>query len=1281
MLRWKALTVIFLTLLIGCGGGGDSDVAPERPIGTADGYGVDAVVANASVAAYSWKNGVKGSLLGNAVTDEYGYYNMTIQAPAQPVLLELSGGYYIEEASDQRVNLSADQKMYAVTNYGGGDLNIMITPFTTIAAGLAQYYAEEQGENAPNAITLATSEITGITVFNIMTEYPINITYDTNHTTEMTDGHMYGFYAAAFSSWTAEISEENGTRPHNPYTSINITDLMYRDVLYDGVLNGHGITGNGRPGRLSMGVVELNAETYRLKIAQHVIIAAAADYNRSGLTTDDVLEHAHTFSQRVNALYGFESPLPLDAEGPRVYQLEPLGRYYRGEIDYAFRIVDIVGINSMSVSMDGNPLECQTPTGTTADLTVHIDTGQYTDGEHHIEVVSTDLLQNESTHTITLFTNNTGVLINIDSDLSLNRHAAIEVAGSYELTGTTIDSITVNGDPALISQNDQRFSYLLYLDEGYNDVSVVGTDTIGNQTEVTATIPVDYTWPEIITNDDHGYHRFYLLDGSGGNFTLHDENTGYPLYFDYYNTSLNNLPLDHVELLSAEIPFFTLIVNDPEGEGVFTIDENMTVEMRYVLHGQEVSQRALYPVEDTTNKYFIPLVTEYLTDQFLQTDVDDIHTINVRAFDEAGNSIAKILTFKAFIDAPDLTLTTLNNRSTVRVYSWENGTKGGIITEGRTETDGTAQLRLFADAGPILIELSDGRFEEIGTGGNVRMQEGNTLKTVVYFDRQSLSVNVTPLTHVMASAAQSLIALGHPAQDAINAANENLSATYGFDILTAGIANISDANSATTICSDEYRHAFTLAGLSRWSHEAGQQNGAIDQSYYNSILLADKMAADIADNLLLDGGQYFGAVAINQSTYQTGFGESIAEAVAFYSNTTNLTLADFVGSELTVVDAAEAVQAFGVAFEQRETTINREINTVDYEVSNRSGSPLYLKVDDISDQSTCDHEYYDAVREHILRRHRDLRYRGRTWTPMRPFYMGTPNDNFYGWQIITKYEFWQNDRWTEVNLPATEAINIYHDSDTMPADGYHDWEYFITENVGELKNYTLDDIDGRTDWPVNSATGSRADLPKYEWVFDYYMPEYQHPVVANGDMTENQKHWYKKAWGLSIEYTGPHQTSQYGDWTLSASQLQYLTTYLDREVTPQIQRDYLESYTVVQAPHNVVTERYSENHPFQGSRFTVVNGQGQSVPQTNGQYVIPANGSIVIKKYVTTPAITVNSHGSITYAPNVFDESIAYNIDKDIALSVSQGGTADLQNQMPTYEMSSIGNATYTLTR
>lgn len=1250
----KFLVVNFFCLFVaacgGDGGGGGGDLAPPRPITNANGYAVDAVIEGGTVTVYSWENGVKGAILGTAVTDENGYYDISLQSGAQPILLELTGGAYTEEASGRRISLKVDQVLRAVVNYGGDDISIMVTPYTNLATALATFYIEKAGYNVENAITSAISEVTGTTVFNILTEYPVNITLPESQTDNLTDGHMYGFFCAALSSWMAAVSEDNGTTIHSTYNSIYLAQLMYQDLVYDGVLNGYGQLASGRPGNILVGSTVLDSQAYRLQIGHHIIIAASADYNATGLTVEDVLTQAEQFSQRVNALFGFVDPLPLDNEGPTVYQTEPIGQQYRGTIDYSFRMVDPVGIDIIAVSIDGDYLPSAiSPAATDETVTVTINTDAYDDGDHILQIEASDLLGNQSINELAVTINNSGILLNLNETPSVTNAAAVEISGSYETTGTAIESITVNDSPATIQQANNTFSALFVLLNGTNTIETVATDNIGNETSVTRIVDCDRVSPEIETGDDHGYHQFYIGEGEVTRLVLQDENPGYPLYFTYETTSLNGVPVNKIDLLTAGIPFFIFTIDDPEDNGVLTQVEDLSVQMTYYRPGADPTSRTLTPTEDDADTFIIPLVTEYLGDDFYQSDEDDIHTITVRVTDQAGNATAKIFTFKVFVETGALTINSLNTQSAINVYAFDSATRGGIIATSQTDNDGAAVLKIFSEDRPILIELTGGSYIETGTGSRVQLTAGQYLSAVVNYAGENMSVSISPLTRVAEALTTFSAGSYATTQEAITAANTTLSDIYGVDIVGANIIDIGDATHAAAVASESHRHSFILAGLSLWTRSAAEQNGAYSQQFFNSILLAERMAADIANDGSLNGGQMFGSVAIDSNVYQAGFGQSIMDAINSYRNMTQLGVDDHIGSGINASDAGDEIAALDVGFEQRSTTLNREVLSTEYRLQNTQDKNLLVNFTNTGPQSNCTHTFYDAVRIHTIQENRAYSYRARWATS----YASGPE--YADWVWISNYEEYETGQWHTRNLSPTEGITSSHYSDSLPNSYTQDWYNFMSVTAGDVYMSSYPAVLGVqfqafVDFRINGADGQHASSKvMYSYLQDLVIAG-EYPIdVLVGYRDEN---W--------IGVLRPRYESE----TLS----------------PEIQRSFSATYETIDGPRNEITANNSNIHAL-SARMEFENGFGGPATTLMGYYVIPPGGTLVVRKYINTPNIGLYSGGEPSYTATTFDQGLTYVIDKSISVNYMIGEDVASITQMPIYSMAYSANRTYPITR
>ncbi|MCP4749064.1 MAG: hypothetical protein GY874_23460 [Desulfobacteraceae bacterium] len=648
MMRFKVAILIVCAAILSCE---SSDSGNENlyndPILTMDGYGV---VNGGSVTAYSWIGGEKGRQVGNGVTEDDGYYEFDIEAANQPIYLEIRGGQYIEKSYGLTVELEDDHKFCAVVYCYDYDRTLMITEWTTLAAGLAEYYVFNQDMSAKSAIAVANNEISDLVGFNILETYPLDISDEVNQTDILTSEHQYGFYSAALSSWTAQISEHNGLTAHTVYNSIALVQLMYADIVFDGNLNGFGAVSDGIiiASTLSMGTYRFSAEKYRQMIGYHILKVAGAAYNQTGLDIDDLMDAAQQYSQKTGALFDYQDPLPVDANGPEIIQTEPEGQYYAETVYYPFRIYDPVGIESLSVDFDGDALDVDVPVETEAIVTVKIRTLWYGDGAHTLTIVAQDKLGNESVYDLSFYINNTGILLNLTSDTLTNNPDYI-LTGTYkETVGGKLKSITVDGDDAEVDTCTNTWSYKARLSNGHNDLKVIGIDDLGNSTSVNYDILMDGAAP-YATSTKHSAARFWF-HGSNEERELRDKNQTYPILFQDHNISLGSTQISKAALYPAKIPFFAFTCEDPHNFSAFTAPEDLKVTLTYKVNDIEKSDRVLYPLDDGSNEYLIPLVMEYMHEDFLFCTQDDLHTFSVSVEDKAGNTFEKIFTFKAFLD-------------------------------------------------------------------------------------------------------------------------------------------------------------------------------------------------------------------------------------------------------------------------------------------------------------------------------------------------------------------------------------------------------------------------------------------------------------------------------------------------------------------------------------------------------------------------------------------------------------------------------------------------------
>ena len=237
--------VVLAWLLASCGGG-SGDLPPTRPAGTVSGNNaIASAVQNGRIAVYALNRDGKGALLGTAPIDAQGHFSLDLRIPSQPVLIELSGGEYLEAASGVTVNDGEGQVLRSVANYQSGHiLSVMVTPLTHLAAALAEYRIS-QGADPAVAVDTALSTMLDVFGISVTDVIPHSISDPNGGTTQLSDPYIYGFFLAALSSFTEWVSLQNNVPVHSVYNSMSLSQVMYNDIRSDGRLDGRGLNKAG----------------------------------------------------------------------------------------------------------------------------------------------------------------------------------------------------------------------------------------------------------------------------------------------------------------------------------------------------------------------------------------------------------------------------------------------------------------------------------------------------------------------------------------------------------------------------------------------------------------------------------------------------------------------------------------------------------------------------------------------------------------------------------------------------------------------------------------------------------------------------------------------------------------------------------------------------------------------------------------------------------------------------------------------------------------------------
>jgi len=134
---YKVLTVLLAVLSVvvitACGGGGGSTTTASNSNSTVlDGIASKGPIANGTVSVYAVENGQKGKLLMTTTTGQDGSFTANLGSYSGPMMVEVTGGAYKDEATGNTVQMGS-MMLRTALNSASGTVTVAVTPITEMA--------------------------------------------------------------------------------------------------------------------------------------------------------------------------------------------------------------------------------------------------------------------------------------------------------------------------------------------------------------------------------------------------------------------------------------------------------------------------------------------------------------------------------------------------------------------------------------------------------------------------------------------------------------------------------------------------------------------------------------------------------------------------------------------------------------------------------------------------------------------------------------------------------------------------------------------------------------------------------------------------------------------------------------------------------------------------------------------------------------------------------------------------------------------------------------------
>jgi len=434
---------------------------------------------------------------------------------------------------------------------------------------------------------------------------------------------------------------------------------------------------------------------------------------------------------------------------------------------------------------------------------------------------------------------------------------------------TELDITDIDLKTAILTEG-HTFSFLIAAISKMTDTIAVnngvpGHNNVYNTLSFSQTIQADLE--EGIFNGDSNEGQIYF--GAQVMSSLFYRGEFAQTLFDVINSDLNQSGLTGIDLKAVALsiiesvdPMFVGVVDNIFNE-IPTVTSDYDFDARITGAGfidfhltfNYGLQDIVFDIDGTILDYIITEDGVYRVTLSSTMFADDFYTITATATDIFENTNQTFSQTVEIFNTPSTLYqgNTFVSGGDVVIYDYAAGVNGAELLRTTTDIKGFFSIDLFEHSGPVVFELTGGRFIEWASGVDLALNSADVFHTVLnHSPGLNKYVNINTVTSIAKGLTDFNIKNGMEPGSAINIANFDIGTLFNFDILATIPNDITIVSGGLTLDAPT-RYGFLLASFSQLSYNLSVAFEQIPHTSVNSLSLKSIAVQDIQTDGLLDG--------------------------------------------------------------------------------------------------------------------------------------------------------------------------------------------------------------------------------------------------------------------------------------------------------------------------------------------------------------------------------------------------------------------------------------------